>query len=309
MRPCRSRIRIALTVSLWLNVAACAPAAGPAEDPGPETSSAVVSTPTLEAAGHATYIGVWDDVAVTLHEGRYEDAETREMAWLIDEVNATGDLDGDGEADLAVIVGENSGGSGSYLYVTALPAEHEGEPLPVSLIGDRVQLRRMAIESGEIQLDVVQAGEQDAMCCPGELATRRWVVRDGALQEEPMSVTGRLSLETVAGSWSLVAWNPGEPAQLEEPITLTVEGTRLAGNSGCNQYTTEATAGEAPGELTVGPVAGTRMMCEGPRMDAETRYLTALGGATKFGFLNGRLAITSNVDDQYSTLLFERVTE
>jgi len=308
MRHYRSGILTVLTVTLWLGVAACSPAAGPAEDPAPETPAAAV-VPDLEAAGQATYVGVWDDAAVTLNGGRFEDTENRQMAWLVSEISAAGDLDGDGAADLAVVVGENSGGSGSYVFVTALLAGGEGEPLPVALVGDRVQLRSMVIESGEIRLDVVQAGEQDPMCCPGELATRRWVVRDGALQEEPVDAGARLSLEAIAGSWTLAAWNVGEAAQPQEPITLTVEGTRLAGHSGCNQYTTESVAGEVPGELSIGPVAGTRMMCEGPRMEAETRYLTALGGAVNFGFLNGRLAITSNVGDEYSTLLFDRTEQ
>lgn len=130
---------------------------------------------------------------------------------------------------------------------------------------------------------------------------------DGALREEPMEVTGRLSLQAVSGDWRLVEWSREEPVDPEIEITLTIDGASLSGGSGCNRYNAEATEGDAAGDLSIGPAAGTRMMCPEPQMQAEQRYLAALGGAMKFGFMNGRLAITTMVEGQVGTLLFERV--
>jgi heat shock protein HslJ len=294
---------IALAASIAL--AACGGGTAPDAQQASPPISEVLSTPTLERAANATYSGIWES-GVTLVDGGYESEASRQRAWLIEGVSAVGDLDGDGVDDRIVVLGENSGGTGSFVYVSALLAADQGDPLRAVLVGDRVQLRGIDVDAGEIRLAVVQAGEQDAMCCPGERATRRWSLSDGALREEPMQETGRLSLEAVAGDWTLVAWNIGEPVELEAPITLTIAGTRLAGNSGCNQYQGEATEGDMAGDLTVGPLAGTRKMCPEPLMEAERRYLAALSGATRFGFLNGRLAISTEAGDAHATLLFER---
>ena len=303
---------VALLVAGSLSLpAACGPGtpATSGEDEPEAPPAAPVTTPTLDLAANATYADVWEGVGVTLSDGRYDNEQERRMALLLDDVTATGDLDGDGVDDRVVLIAESSGGTGSFVYLTVLLAGDGGEPLVPALVGDRVQLRSVAADEGRVTLGVVQAGEQDAMCCPGEIAVRTWTVRDGALQEEPMEVVGRLSLAAVEGEWQLVQWDRDEPADPQIPITLAIEGTRLEGSSGCNRYTAEATEGDAPGDLSVGPVAGTRMMCPDPQMEAERRFLAALGGAMKFGFLNGRLAVTTIVNDEVHSLLFEPVED
>lgn len=303
--PCCRLSGLAAAAAL-LALVACGGGAPNESSEAPAEAGTQPVTPTVAQAAEASYAGIWDGADVTLSGGRYENAEERSMVWLVEGVTATGDLDGDGVEDRVVVVAESSGGSGSYLYVTALRASDQGRPLPVALIGDRVQLRDLSIDSGQVLMSVVQAGEQDAMCCPGEMASRRWVLGDGVLQEQEVEVTGRLSLQAVSGDWRLAEWNWQEPVDAAIEITLTIDGTALAGSSGCNRYNAQATEGDAAGDLSIGPVAGTRMMCPEPQMAAEQRYLTALGGAVKFGFLNGRLAITTVVDEQVATLMFAR---
>jgi heat shock protein HslJ len=50
------------------------------------------------------------------------------------------------------------------------------------------------------------------------------------------------------------------------------------------------------------------MACPGEQMDLENRYLGALGNVTKFGFLNGMLALTWLQDGTTSTMLFKART-
>ena len=64
-------------------------------------------------------------------------------------------------------------------------------------------------------------------------------------------------------------------------------------------------AGDAPGELEIGPLGGTRMMCPDEAMRVEDRYLRDLGGVVRFGFLAGRLALGWRAGDATGTLLFE----
>ncbi len=58
--------------------------------------------------------------------------------------------------------------------------------------------------------------------------------------------------------------------------TLVFDGEgRVSGSGGCNRYTGSYTYGD--GELTFGPLAGTKMMCPEAVMDQEDRFLEALG--------------------------------
>jgi heat shock protein HslJ len=62
-------------------------------------------------------------------------------------------------------------------------------------------------------------------------------------------------------------------------ITATFdEQNRVSGSSGCNHYTGSATSGE--GSISIGAVAGTRMMCSDSLVMAqESRYLRRLTAA------------------------------
>ena len=108
--------------------------------------------------------------------------------------------------------------------------------------------------------------------------------------------------------WALRAWTGTEPAASETAVTLRFEGGRFEGHAGCNRYTAAVEAGDQPGDIAVGPVAGTRMMCPDPVMASETRFLRRLGGARKFTFVAGQLALTTELDGTLSVMFFDRAT-
>ena len=59
----------------------------------------------------------------------------------------------------------------------------------------------MREEMRQIVADLVQAGRQDAVCCPGELVTRRWRLGPNGLRGPGVATkAGRLTLKTIAGS-------------------------------------------------------------------------------------------------------------
>jgi heat shock protein HslJ len=95
--------------------------------------------------------------------------------------------------------------------------------------------------------------------------------------------------------WTLTHWAPGEPARPPRPIEIVVEGGRLSGHAGCNRFFASLVAeGDTPGAIRVSPPGATRMACEGEAMQAETRFLGALGATTGFGFRMGRLVLSSS---------------
>ncbi len=154
--------------------------------------------PSLSEIGNSTITGIYED-PVQLHNAVYEGepvapgAAGRPRVQLLD-TYVTGDLDGAPGAEAAVILVENSGGSGSFVYVAVMGRNADGVVnLGTGLVGDRVQIRGARIEADILSLDVLQAGPGDPMCCPGELATRTWKLVDGDLLEVPSGVpTSRL---------------------------------------------------------------------------------------------------------------------
>jgi heat shock protein HslJ len=114
-----------------------------------------------------------------------------------------------------------------------------------------------------------------------------------------------LSLETLAGTeWVLRAWDWSEPAPAVPEVTLQFRDGRFAGTSGCNRYSAAATAGNAPGDLTLGPAAGTRMACPEPQMAMESRFLAQLPRVQKFGFMAGELVLHFEKDGGTGTMFF-----
>jgi heat shock protein HslJ len=262
-------------------------------------------------AANATYEGIYED-PVTLEDGSWEgephvpEGASRPSVWLLDRLWLKGDLSGDGSEEAAVLLAESSGGSGSYSYIAAM-GRRDGElvNLGTALIGDRVQLRAMRLSGERIEVDVVQGGPDDAACCPTQKATRAWSLQPDGLVELPPQITGTLSIADLAGvEWRLTHFSWDDPAPADPEITFVVEGDQLSGSSGCNRYfggIEEASTGE----LSLGPLGGTRMACPEEAMALETRYLEALAATVGYSFLAGRLALTYTVEEGFQTLLFD----
>ncbi len=289
---------------LTLALAGCTSRKEPATPPAPLT---------LEELKNATYRGLEGLDPIKLMHGRWEDTPIeggapRSVQFVRDFVR-TGDLDGDGAEDAVVLLAESSGGSGDFLHLAVVTRRDTvAVNSATTLIGDRVQVRSATIDSNRIVLEVVQSGTLDPACCPGELATRTWTY-DGAtlLPGEDDVVTGRLAVAVLNGSeWVLRWWDFLEPATEDVIVTITYQEGRVAGSSGCNQYSALAKDGEMPGDLTLGPAIGTRMACPGPAMEVESRYLRNLAAVKKIGFMATLLAISYELDGQYRVMLFER---
>ncbi len=83
--------------------------------------------------------------------------------------------------------------------------------------------------------------------------------------------------ESVANTkWTLVDNNfSGAKAP-----TLVIEGKRITGNGGCNNYFSDVVITASNGTFDVGNVGATKMACD--NMNEETNYFSMLGAATKY---------------------------
>jgi heat shock protein HslJ len=103
---------------------------------------------------------------------------------------------------------------------------------------------------------------------------------DGAV-EDAVAVVAEASAERVPEPAELVgAWlledlgGRGVVDMVQTTIVFDGEG-RASGSGGCNRYTGGYTFED--GQLSFGPIAGTKMMCPEAVMDQEDRFLSALG--------------------------------
>ena len=154
---------------------------------------AAADPPSLEALRNLAYQGVgqsFGDASVQLADGVFEGepfvpgSAMRPFVEMLDDMTATGDLDGDGTDDAAVILMANSGGTGVFIYVAAVLQRPGGlENVATTMLGDRVNVERVSIDGGVIALDALGHGPDDAMCCPTQVLSASFRLVDGFLVE------------------------------------------------------------------------------------------------------------------------------
>lgn len=174
-------------------------------------------------------------------------------------------------------------------------------------IGDRVDVISLDATDEKATLDYVAAGPSEPSCCPTLLVSGVYGMKDGKLTELWRKGKGNLSLDTLAGvRWQLAGFDVNDPVPEGVEITAELDGERISGFAGCNQYFTTVKA-PTPYELAIGPVGATRRACPPPQMQAEDRFLKALEDTTQFSFMLGKLVLGYRSGDRYATLLFERM--
>jgi heat shock protein HslJ len=157
-------------------------------------------------------------------------------------------------------------------------------------------------------MDILRVGKGDAISNPGDLDAMAWTLKnDKLVAMGAASAPLRLSLNAISGNeWVLAWWDFEEKAAAEPEVMLVYAEGRLSGKSGCNSWFTEPKAGEAPGQVSVGPTGGTMMMCPDDVMAIERRFLSQMEGVNKFGYMATMLALSYEVDGKYGVMLFER---
>jgi len=276
---------------------------------------AASAPPSNAELANASYNGI-NDQTITLSDGQWQGAPfvaggaSRPAAGLVEHFRLTGDLDGDGQDEAVALLWSSGGGTGTFSHIAVMKRTDADaiSNLGTALIGDRVQIRAARIQDQRIVLDLVQSGPNDGACCPTELTTRSWTLKQG-LQEQAANITGSLSTVAIGGSggkqvWQLTEFAADAPVVDDVTITLQLNGDKLVGSSGCNRYFAGLKDGESPGTMIVGPVGGTMMACPGEVSAIERRFLRALEGSTHFSFFAGDLILSGGTDSEPSTLRF-----
>jgi heat shock protein HslJ len=269
---------------------------------------------TREAVAGARIAGVFDQ-PVGLVGGVYEGAPlvaggaARPRLRLLADLVTIADVDPAPGSEAVALLAESSGGSGERIYLSLVGArDGQVSSLATILVGDRTKIRGLTVADSKVVLDVVETGPSDPACCPTQVARKTYAFANGVFAVEQSNVTGTLSTALLAGvEWTVIEID-GEPlpADTRKP-TVQIEGTRIAGFSGCNRYTGSFTE-PAPGALKMGPAAGTRMACPDPAGQVEQRFLRTLAAVTQYAFVAGRVAFTGLDNGTMRSLLLTRTS-
>ncbi len=132
---------------------------------------------------------VFEDGSVTLEEGRLErdivqGSALKEEIYLTGQA-AYGDVDGDSKDDAAVVLIRSGGGSGSFIYVSALVSgaiNYTGTN--AILIGDRVTPEEISISNSIITVEYLDRGPDEPLAAEPTIAkVKRYAYRSGELVE------------------------------------------------------------------------------------------------------------------------------
>jgi len=195
---------------------------------------------------------------VTLADGVYEEpaapGSTSVISVRLSDITAFGDVDDTYQA--AAILISDGGGSGTF-YTLHLVGLQDGQPRDLGgvLLGDRVIINELAIDEGQITMDITRAGPDDPLCCPTERVRQIYLpganslvmVKETAVVEGPDAPGNTADLVArglemdVTGVAKTYAWVVERAApQLDPPrpgrLLLTFDG----------QSSAEGLAGEGP---------------------------------------------------------------
>jgi heat shock protein HslJ len=267
---------------------------------------------TVELARNAAISGVYD-TTVTLTDGVFEGAPfdqggaSRPRLIVMRDLVAFGNLDGAPGDEAAMMLAENSGGTGEMVYLSVI-GPRGGAPASIGTIavGDRTKIVTFGISGADVEMEVVEAGPNDPACCPTQVATRVYALEGGDLKLKGSEVKGTLSMALFAGAeWTAVEIDGVPISGVDRRPTATVAGDRIAGFGGCNRYTGQIKE-TSPGEIAIGPIAGTRMACPEPEMQLEDRFFASLGKTVRYSFLAGRLVLSGMDGDTMRSVMLTR---
>jgi hypothetical protein len=170
---------------------------------------------------NATYI--INDKPVTLVNGHAEsEAAPGSASKIITQYfgnEANGDLNGDGMEDVAFLITQSEGGSGTFYYaVVALKTAAGYQGTNAILLGDRIAPQTTGIINGKVVVNYAERESTDAMSSPPSVGTSKFLIVNGTTLTEVPVVSADL-YPLYAG----VLWNTSLTR------TITVGNTSVQG--------------------------------------------------------------------------------
>jgi hypothetical protein len=165
----QTRRLIIIVFSLFLfgcSFASPSPNLAPASETAPPPATPTAKPDFADKLRNAEYqLGATDvPRTVQLTDGEFQQGAPGDANYVI--VNVT-DFMAKGSGDYAMLVSENYGGSGAFVFL-AYYTDVNGKPgfIASRLLDDRPQLSVLSIQDHEIFVAAIVHGSQDPLCCP-----------------------------------------------------------------------------------------------------------------------------------------------
>lgn len=101
-----------------------------------------------------------------------------------------GDLNSDGQPDAALILVQNSGGSGTFYYVVAaINSVNGAKGTNGILLGDRIAPQNVVINNGEITANYADRAPTDPMTAAPSVGVSKYMIYNGTALQEVSSTT------------------------------------------------------------------------------------------------------------------------
>ncbi|MCP4396859.1 MAG: META domain-containing protein [bacterium] len=275
------------------------------------TTATAAGSLTLDQLKNGTYQGIYDR-PVQLTDGIYEGepfeegGASRPTVTCVEELVAFGDLNGDGVEDAAVVVIENSGGSGNFRYLAVMLSQNDQSVNEATmLIGDRVQLRSLTIHNGQIGIEIITQDEGDSMPFPSLKMRTTYELQGKQLVEVSSEKLGSVSIQDLEGpTWVLTKLNFDRAVLPDTEITATFAEDKVSGSAGCNKYSATVTD-KGSAALSIDLPISTRMACPDPIMQQEDTYLNRLTKVIQFSFSAGQLVLMYDTGETSGAFLLK----
>ncbi len=147
-----------------------------------KSGSDIVPTNTVDRFKNISYI--IDGRNVTLVDGYAEEEIAPDSATMLVTQyfgnRATGDLNGDGKEDIAFLLTQNGGGSGTYFYVVAaLKVADSYIGTNAIFLGDRIAPQTTEIYDGKLVVNYADRATLDPMTTVPSVGVSRYLMVDG----------------------------------------------------------------------------------------------------------------------------------
>lgn len=267
-----------------------------------------------DALDDGTFLTLGGD-PVTLSEGVGVAGNVRhELVMAVE-----GDLDFDGETDAAAVLVAAEGRERLFTLHALLPKDGAAEDVSARLIGDRIEVRGMAIDQGLIRVDATIRRPRDpvtatpsvniaryfALTKRGVIPIRLTEVDEDGTAGEPAEAGGETPATPALHTheWTLESFDAGDWSadlgRLDEPVALrflseAFEGSdvrgQVSGFAGCNQvYGSFRTRQLA--SLRFYGLTTTRRRCGTRVAEVEQRLYDALSSVRAFQLSGDRLVL------------------
>lgn len=161
-----------------------------------------------EAADHKNATYLVEGQSVTLTNGRAEtlvapNAAAKTITQYFGN-EATGDMNGDGASDVAFLLTQNSGGSGTFYYVVVALRKGGGyEGTNAFFLGDRIAPQTTELRDGKLVVNYGERKEGEPMTAAPSVGVSKYLKVEGGVLKE-IEVAGQTESEAVCTKEALL---------------------------------------------------------------------------------------------------------